>query len=274
VRRRPPVQLRVLRLPERRLVFDINDFDETLPGPWEWDVKRLAASLEIAARDRGFEDRERRDIVLSGVRAYHRAMRGFAEMPALGVWYAHVDAEAIRTRYQQGLTAAQRRRLARSLAGFRTKDNLGALGRFTTVVDGRPRLVGEPPLVVPLRDLLPDDERADLEELLLGLLRHYRASLPADRNALLDEYRPVDMARKVVGVGSVGTRSWIVLLLGHDAQDPLFLQTKEAGPSVLEEFLPPAAQPNAGQRVVEGQRLMQTVGDIFLGWQQADGFDG
>lgn len=261
--------------PERQLVFDVNDFDETLPGPWEWDVKRLAASIEIAGRDRGFTPADRRTAVGAGVRSYRSAMRGFAEMTNLDVWYAHAAVDAILEQYQSRITGVRRKRVSRSLTKARTRDNLGAMNRFATVVDGVARIAAEPPLVVPAVDLYPDRvERENLEGSIRDLLRGYRESLAPDRRALFDQYRPVDLARKVVGVGSVGTRCYMVLLLGRDAQDPLFLQAKEAGPSALEPFLRPAAQANAAERVVVGQRLMQSTGDIFLGWQRVCGVDG
>ncbi|GAA1306232.1 DUF2252 domain-containing protein [Pseudonocardia xinjiangensis] len=261
--------------PERRLVFDINDFDETLRGPWEWDVKRLITSLEVAGRDRGFRAADRRQILRTAAREYQRAMHSFAGMPTLEVWYARADVEEIRRRYESQLAATGRKRLARGLAKARTRDNLGALRRFTSMKDGRLRLVAEPPLVVPVRDLYPDvAARSDLERDIDELLRSYRASLPPERRALYDQYRPVDVARKVVGVGSVGTRSWMILFLGRDAGDPLFLQAKEATASVLEPYLGAAEQPNHAERVVVGQRLMQTVGDILLGWQRVSGVDG
>jgi uncharacterized protein (DUF2252 family) len=260
--------------PERRLVFDLNDFDETLPGPWEWDVKRLASSVEIAGRDRGFDDVDREAAVRAVGRGYRRAMRSFTELTNLEVWYAHADVEALRARYARELSTSRRKRLDRTLAKARTRDNIGALDRFTCLVDGAPRFTADPPVVVPLRDLLSDvAERTDLETQLFQLMRGYHASLPADRRVLLKQYRAVDMARKVVGVGSVGTRSWMILLLGRDDHDALVLQAKEAGPSVLEAHLGRAAQDNHGERVVVGQRLMQTVSDIFLGWQRTSGID-
>lgn len=261
--------------PERRLVFDINDFDETLRGPWEWDVKRLVTSLEVAGRDRGFADRDRQRILRAAAQEYQRAMRAFAGMPTLQVWYARADVEEILRRYQSEMASARRKRLDRGLAKARTRDNLGALRRFTRVEDGRVRFVAEPPLIVPVRDLFPDvAARTDLEQDIDNLLHGYRASLPPERRALYDQYQPVDVARKVVGVGSVGMRSWMVLFLGRDADDPLFLQAKEAGTSVLEPFLGAAEQANHGERVVLGQRLMQTVGDILLGWQNVPDSDG
>ncbi len=202
-------------------------------------------------------------------------MRQFADMTTLDVWYASVDAEKINTVIVPQLKAGRRKRVGRSLAKARTRDHLGSLARFTSVVDGEPRLTAAPPIVVPLRDLLPDRAtRADFDGALRHLLRGYHESLSADRRLLLDQYRIVDLARKVVGVGSVGTRSWMVLMLGRDDRDPLFLQAKEAGTSVLEAHLGPGKHDNQGKRVVMGQRLMQTVGDIFLGWQRSTGIDG
>jgi uncharacterized protein (DUF2252 family) len=254
--------------PERRLVFDINDFDETLPGPWEWDVKRLAASLEIAGRDNGFPAKDRRNVVLAAVAEYRHAMRAFAARPALEVWYALADDEAVR--------AILSRRPGGKLAGAavkaRTKDNPGSLRRYTEVVDGTRRIAADPPLVVRAADLDYGPDSGALPAQLTGVLREYRNSLEPERRVLLDRYRLVDFARKVVGVGSVGTRCWMILLLGDDDRDPLFLQAKEANPSVLEEFAGPSRYGNAGRRVVVGQRMMQTVSDIFLGWVRAEGF--
>ncbi|MFC5952923.1 DUF2252 domain-containing protein [Pseudonocardia lutea] len=261
--------------PERRLVFDVNDFDETLRGPWEWDVKRLAASVEVAGRDRGLGPRDRAAAVEGAVRAYRRAMRAFAAMTNLDVWYALVETEELWARYRRRVAAPRRARMERDLAKARTRDNLGALDRFTAVVDGAPRIAAAPPIVVPVRDLYPEEvERRGIEDGIHELLEGYRQSLSPDRRRLFEQYRPVDIAHKVVGVGSVGTRCWMLLFLGRDDRDPLFLQAKEAGPSALESVLGPAPQATAGQRVVEGQRLMQTVGDIFLGWQRTTGVDG
>jgi uncharacterized protein (DUF2252 family) len=259
--------------PERNLVFDINDFDETLPAPWEWDVKRLAASLEVAGRDNGFSAKERKGIVLDAVAAYRSAMREFADRTNLEVWYAHIDESAIRARFGPELPGQRRRALSRAFVKARTRDNLGALGRFAAVDGGRATIVGDPPLIVPLRELLGSGAD-DAERQLRGMLDSYRATLEPDRRVLLDRYRLVDFARKVVGVGSVGTRSYMAFLLGDDARDPLFLQAKEAGPSVLERFAGSSEFDNSGQRVVVGQRLMQAVGDIFLGWVRVQGFDG
>ncbi|MCE0761518.1 DUF2252 domain-containing protein [Pseudonocardia kujensis] len=261
--------------PERRLVFDVNDFDETLPGPWEWDVKRLAASVEVAGRDRGFRTRERRDSVEAGVRAYRQEMRRYAGMPHLQVWYSLLETEDLWQQYEHRFAPRRRARMERDLAKARSRDNLGALTRFTTMVDGRPQIVPAPPLVTPVRDLYPEEvERRGIEDGIREILAGYRETLPADRRVLFDRYRAVDIAHKVVGVGSVGTRCWMILFLGRDDRDPLFLQAKEAGPSALESVLRPATQPTAGQRVVEGQRLMQSAGDIFLGWQRTTGVDG
>ena len=264
----------VFASPERHLVFDINDFDETLPGPWEWDVKRLATSLEIAGRSRDYPAKERRGIVLAAVAAYRSAMRAFAGMTALEVWYSHADMARIEAVTSIHLGGRQRKTLARTLAKARTKDNLGALARFARIDDGPPRLNAEPPLVVPIRDMV--GSAAELERTEQGLrevLGAYGETLEPERRILLDRYRLVDMARKVVGVGSVGTRSWMLLLL-EDGEHPLFLQAKEAGPSVLEAFVGASEYDNSGQRVVVGQRLMQAVGDIFLGWVHVDGRDG
>lgn len=261
--------------PERRLVFDINDFDETQPGPWEWDVKRLATSMEIAGRDNGYADTERRDVVLATVAAYRGAMREFATRTTLDVWYARADASEVESIVGVRLRGRQGRKLARGVAKAQTRDNLGALGRFASVRDGRPRILPEPPLIVPVADVVADPTRAEaIEQQLRDLVRVYRDTLEPDRRVLLDQYQLVDMARKVVGVGSVGTRSWMLLLIGHDTRDPLFLQAKEADSSVLADFIGPSEYENAGRRVVVGQRLMQSVSDIFLGWLRAQGFDG
>jgi len=264
----------VFASPERHLVFDINDFDETNPGPWEWDVKRLAASLEIAGRSNDYPAKVRREIVVAAVAAYRNGMRSFAGMDALDVWYAHADIDQIQAATEVSLGGRQRKTLAKSAAKARTKDNLGALGRFATIQDGTARLNAEPPLVVPIRDMIGNPKRAKLTESgLRDLVHAYADTLEPERRVLLDRYRLVDMARKVVGVGSVGTRSWMLLML-EDGEHPLFLQAKEAGPSVLEAFVGASAYDNSGQRVVVGQRLMQTVSDIFLGWVRVTGLDG
>ncbi|MGW0791996.1 DUF2252 domain-containing protein [Streptomyces sp. NPDC002911] len=268
------LNFRLLASPERHLLFDINDFDETLPGPWEWDVKRLAASLVIAGRANGFSDKERGRIVRATVRSYREAMIRFADMRNLDVWYTRTDVDHLRAVAADRLAPQGRRRLARATEKARTRDSLQAFDRLTEVADGRFRIAADPPLLVPLKDLLPGPQRGVVEAQLGKLIRQYGHSLPSDRRALLADYRPADMARKVVGVGSVGTRCWIILLQGRDEGDPLFLQAKEADISVLAPFAGPSAYRNQGERVVAGQRLMQAAGDIFLGWQRVDGIDG
>jgi uncharacterized protein (DUF2252 family) len=260
--------------PERRLLFDVNDFDETLPGPWEWDVKRLAASMEVAARDNGFADDRRREIVMATVASYRLAMRSFAKMTNLEVWYARADVEQVRTSFQLG--ERQRRTLDQGMAKARTRDSMQQLAKLTQFVDGRPRIIADPPLLVPLDDLIPGDtDRATLQTQLTDLIGKYRRTLETDRRYLLEQYEFCDMARKVVGVGSVGTRCWIVLMLGRDSSDPLFLQVKEAEASVMSRFVGASKYSNQGQRVVAGQRLMQATSDIFLGWQRTvGGLDG
>ena len=264
--------------PERRLVFDVNDFDETLPGPWEWDVKRLAASIAVAGRERGFSGPERARAVLDTVGQYRSAMREFAGMRTLDVWYAKLEAEDIVRRLQASARGAdQKRRVRRreeDIAKAATRTNLQAAGKLTRLVDGQPRFVRQPPVLERLDDLLPDDQRHRLENGLADLVASYAESLLPERRSLLRQFQVADLARKVVGVGSVGTRCWILLLVGRDAQDPLILQAKEAQPSVLERFGSPSEHKNAGERVVTGQRLMQASSDIFLGWDHTTGIDG
>jgi uncharacterized protein (DUF2252 family) len=260
--------------PERRMVFDINDFDETSIGPWEWDVKRLAASLEIGGRDVGFTDKERRTAVLAGVGEYRAAMRSFAAMTNLDVWYAHVDVDEWVPEIKARVPSDRAKALDKALAKTKSRDNMQAFTKLTEQVDGEPRILSQPPLIVPLRELLDDEQRQGLEEEIAAILRSYRRTLQTDRRHLLEQYRLVEVARKVVGVGSVGTRAWIVLLLGRDGEDPLFLQAKEAEKSVLERFAGKSQYANNGQRVVAGQRLMQAASDIFLGWDRIKGMDG
>jgi len=261
---------------ERRLVFDVNDFDETLPGPWEWDVKRLAASLEVAARDNGFAAKKRRQIVTATVSRYREAMRAFAGLSDLDVWYASADMDELRRQYESQLKARQRKAVDKGLTKARTRDSMQAVARLTRVVDGRPRIISDPPLLVPVGELIPaETDRKSLEARLVELIAKYRRTLETDRRYLLEQFEFADMARKVVGVGSVGTRCWIVLLLGRDPTDPLFLQVKEAEASVLARFVGASRYANQGQRVVAGQRLMQASSDIFLGWQRTGaGLDG
>jgi uncharacterized protein (DUF2252 family) len=261
---------------ERRLAFDVNDFDETLPGPWEWDVKRLAASLEVAGRSNGFSGKQRRKIILAAVASYRNAMRSFAEMTNQEVWYTHVDMNQLRSELGSQMKARQRKAVDKGLAKARTRDSMQELGKLTHLVDGRPRITSDPPLLVPIDELLPQqrDQNAFVSQ-LSDLLGKYRRTLETDRRYLLDQYEFADLARKVVGVGSVGTRCWIVLLLGRDDSDPLFLQVKEAEESVLSRFVGTSKFTNQGQRVVAGQRLMQASSDIFLGWHRiGSGLDG
>jgi len=259
---------------ERRLVFDVNDFDETLPGPWEWDVKRLAASLEVAARANGFAGKDRRKIVVAAVARYREAMRDFAGMTNLDVWYAHADTDTLLGQFKSQLGKRQRTEVSKSLAKARTRDSMQELPKLTHLVDGRPRIISDPPLVVPVDELVArQGDRKALESELADLIGKYRRTLETDRRYLLEQYQFADMARKVVGVGSVGTRCWIVLMLGRDESDPLFLQVKEAEESVLSRFVGASKHSNQGQRVVAGQRLMQATSDIFLGWQRAGGPD-
>jgi uncharacterized protein (DUF2252 family) len=259
---------------ERRLVFDINDFDETLPGPWEWDVKRLVASICIAGRDRGFSAKQRRAIVQASVAAYRMSMRRLAEMGELAIWYERVDERLLSERLGPEATARQVKQFGKVVAKAKMKDSTRAFAKLTSTVDGEPRIIRDPPLIVPIGELLPEGEVRDFEAGMRTLLADYRKTLPGERGRLFDRYRYVDLARKVVGVGSVGTRAWVVLMIGRDSGDPLFLQAKEARPSVLEPFAGKTEFGNQGQRVVEGQKLMQAASDIFLGWLRTTGIDG
>jgi uncharacterized protein (DUF2252 family) len=261
--------------PDRALVFDLNDFDETAPGPFEWDVKRLATSFEICARDRGIDDAERKNIVLGVTRAYRNAMRDFAAMDNLSVWYSRLDADMIEERLRVENDRKQAKALQQNVAKAQTKDNLKALAKLTHVVDGEVRIISDPPLIVPIEELAGAGSYRDIEQEIHALFRGYRRSLQHDRRKLMEGFRIVHLARKVVGVGSVGTRAWILLMLGRDDSDPLFLQIKEAESSVLEPYLGKGEFKNHGQRVVEGQRMMQAASDIFLGWiRNPKGLDG
>ena len=267
--------------PERRLLFDLNDFDETLPGPFEYDVKRLAASFTIAGRNNGFGTADTRAATLASVAAYREAMAGFAAMGTLDIWYAHLDEHEFLKGVQSAADEASKaskkaaktaKRIAKGArkgaAKARTRDSLQALSKLGELVDGQYRIVSQPPIVVPVRDLaatygLSADEA---ERAIHDQFRAYRATLRDDQRRLLERFQLVDMARKVVGVGSVGARAYIVLLQGRDQQDPLFLQVKEATASVLEGHLPKSRYKQHGERVVQGQRMMQAASDIFLGW--------
>ena len=287
--------------PERQLLFGLNDFDESLPGPFEYDLKRMAASFTIAARNNGFTPADARAVTVESVKAYRSGMAEFAAMHTLDVWYSHMSEQHIQDalravqeasvvgvkpgkgkagknktgKKKQGATKADAALIARASKNLNktirkahTRDSLGALPKFAEVVDGRHRIVSQPPVIIPLRDLAasyemtPEEARSAVED----QFRVYKATLSNDRRLLLDRFTIVDVARKVVGVGSVGTRAWMVLLQGRDNADPLFLQVKEATSSVLEDHLPKSRYNTPGQRVVEGQRLMQAASDIFLGW--------
>jgi uncharacterized protein (DUF2252 family) len=297
--------------PERRLMFDLNDFDETLPGPFEYDVKRMAASFLIAGRNNGFTKADARAAAMASVAAYREAMADFAQMPTMDVWYAHFDEDRFRQTIQDALQAETSaavknekgkgkekgkdkdkdkkakavkkeqkdpkqakvakeaaQRAEKNLAKAHTRDSLQALSKLAEQVDGQYRIVSQPPVLVPARDLAATYGLApdDVVSVLHHRFRAYRATLPDDRRKLLERFEIVDAARKVVGVGSVGTRAFIVLLQGRDSQDPLFLQIKEATASVLEASLPRSRYRQHGERVVQGQRMMQAASDIFLGW--------
>ena len=261
--------------PDRRLVFDLNDFDETLPGPWEWDVKRLAVSMEVAGRDNGYSDKERRSILLETVAGYRNAMREFAGMGALDVWYARLEVDEFVTQLRSQIKKAQVKRAKQTVAKARTKDSMTSFSKLTRMVDGEPKIVADPPLIERVEDIASVIDPEVVVASLRDLLRLYRQSLQTDRRILLEEYRLIDIARKVVGVGSVGTRAWIALMFGRDESDPLFLQFKEAQSSVLEEFTAKSRYGNHGERVVAGQHLMQASSDIFLGWLHVEaGIDG
>jgi len=268
----------VFASPERNLLFDLNDFDETLPGPFEYDVKRMSASFTIAARNNAFTKTETHDVTLAAVRAYREAMAQFAQMRTLDIWYARLSEEqpletinmAVSTPKGKTLKKAEglEKKLRANIATARTRDSLQALSKLAETVDGKYRIVSQPPMIIPARELggslgMSADE---LEHVIIEQLRSYRATLPDDRRHLLERFEVIDVARKVVGVGSVGTRAFIALLQGRDQEDPLFLQLKEATRSVLEDHLPKSKFKQPGERVVQGQRMMQAASDIFLGW--------
>ncbi|MEU6556553.1 DUF2252 domain-containing protein [Streptomyces sp. NPDC046915] len=268
------LNFRLLASPERHLVFDINDFDETLPGPFEWDVKRLAASLAIAGRANGFSRREQDGAVRACVLAYRERMREFADQRTLDIWYAQDDTERMRKLLVSSMDKAARRRTAEATARARTRTQMQAFEKLTrSTAEGR-RITPDPPLITPLGELRPDQAGEGQEREFQNLLDAYARTLPSERRHLLRHYRLVDIARKVVGVGSVGTRCWILLLLGRDDDDPLLLQAKEAQESVLAAHTGGERYDNQGRRVVTGQRLIQTTSDIFLGWTRVMGLDG
>ena len=248
-----------------------NDFDETLPGPFEWDLKRLVASFAVGGRDLGFSVKDRRGVNLAVTRAYREAMAGLASMKTFDLWYSRVDAETLIAEFQSAASGKRRKLMEKNLAKTRAKDSLRAFSKLTTIVDGEPRIISDPPLLVPIEDL---SDGRDIEAFARSVNRGYRRTLQGDRKHLLERFHYVHAARKVVGVGSVGTRAWIMLMVGRDNDDPLFLQLKEAQPSVLEPFLGKSQYTSHGQRVVEGQRLMQAASDIMLGWHGVTGLDG
>ncbi len=265
----------VFASPERRLMFDINDFDETLPGPWEWDVKRLAASLTVAGRENGYKPKQREGIVLGAVAEYRQAMARFAGMQNLDVWYARMEVDERVAQLRSLATKRMIKKTERTLDKAKTRDSMQVFSKLTHEVDGEPRIISDPPLIEPIADLATGVKAKQLLASLQEILRSYRSTLQHDRRMLLEEFRLVDVARKVVGVGSVGTRAYIALLLGRTNEDPLFLQLKEAQSSVLEEFVGKSDVHNCGERVVNGQHLMQATSDIFLGWTHVtNGLDG
>ncbi len=265
--------------PERALIFDINDFDETLPGPWEWDLKRLAASLDVLGRDRGFSPADRRVIVTATVREYRELMRLSAAMGTLEAWYDHVKIEEVmelvRVEVKEArLGKKEAKGAEREVAKARTRDHARVLAKRAGRVDGELRIVADPPVIVPIEDLVaPGTTRDETETWMRSLVRAYRRSIAAHHHPF-EEFEYVHTARKVVGVGSVGTGAWVHLFVGRDDRDPLFLQSKEAQPSVLQRYVGATEHRNQGQRVVVGQRLMQAASDIFLGWLSVKGIDG
>jgi uncharacterized protein (DUF2252 family) len=264
----------VFAAPDRRLIFDINDFDETHPGPFEWDVKRLAASFAVGGRDRGFKKRERRDVVTTAARAYREEMRRLAAARSIDVWYERVDLDVLE-RYRSQVSRKVARNFDKAKAKAESKNSLRALTKLAREEDGELRIISDPPLIVPIEELVPKRKLKAVQAGLVELVDQYRGTLSPDIRNLSDRYRVVHVAHKVVGVGSVGTRCWIVLMLGSDTNDPLFLQVKEAGPSVLAPYASGGRYKHQGRRVVEGQRLMQAASDIFLGWlTNEEGLDG
>jgi uncharacterized protein (DUF2252 family) len=261
--------------PERRFLFDINDFDETYPGPWEWDVKRLAASVAVAGRECGFSRSERRATVVSTVREYRTTMRTLADTPSLRVWHSQLEVRTLMARMRREFTAERLSQVDADLAKARTKDSMRALAKLTGVVEGERRIVSDPPLVVSIEELVGGDGWREIDDEIRAMVDDYRATLTPERRDLLDQYRLVHIARKVVGVGSVGTRAWIALFQGRDDSDAIILQIKEAQRSVLEPFVGESEYENSGERVVAGQRRMQAATDAFLGWTRiARGLDG
>jgi len=260
--------------PERRLVFDVNDFDETLPGPFEWDVKRLAASLVVAGRDNGFSAKQTRRVALAATARYRSAMREFAGLPTLEVWYARLDVEDTIARFRSRLKKRVVRQSEAVVARSRTRDSTQAVAKLTTMVDGDREIVSDPPLIVPIEDLPAGEWAGPGYATLRALIGDYTATLPPERQLLVRQFRLTRVARKVVGVGSVGTQAWIMLMETGDGHEPLLLQAKEAQCSVLAAYAGQSQYDHHGERVVVGQRMMQAASDIFLGWQTITGADG
>jgi uncharacterized protein (DUF2252 family) len=260
--------------PGRRLVFDVNDFDETLPGPFEWDVKRLAASLVVAGRNNGFGAKDRRKIVLAGVGRYRAAMRQFAGQPLLAVWYAHLDVEDAIAQYRSQMKKKRVKATQKMVAKAHTEDSTKALRKLTTQTNGQRRIISDPPLIEPVEEVFPDEQASAIYALIRQTLGKYQRTLQSDRKHLLAQFTLVQAARKVVGVGSVGTRCWIALMDAGDGTEPLFLQPKEAVASALAAYCGRSQYRNHGERVVAGQLLMQAESDIFLGWTHVTGPDG
>ncbi len=260
--------------PDRRLIFGPNDFDETLPGPWEWDVKRMAASVEIAGRDVGLPAGKRGRLVIACVQEYREAMREFAKVSHLDVWYERINASELVDRFGGRLGKQGRIVFSAPFAKARRKTSLRAVKKLTKTVHGKPKFRSVPPLLVPFRELFTAADEIDEAEFVKGVLDEYAAGLDPDRHYLFGTYEFVDMARKVVGVGSVGTRAWVFLFAGRGGRDPLVLQAKEAQASVLEPYLGASEFENHGERVVRGQRMDQAVSDVFLSWQRSRGLDG
>jgi uncharacterized protein (DUF2252 family) len=265
--------------PDRRLIFDLNDFDETLPGPWEWDLKRLAVSVAIAMRSIGGSKKDSKNAVMATVATYRARMKELAGQGNLDVWYARMEIDKVKELLTNEPDKKVLKALNKASEKAQTRDSHRDLEKLTHVVDGQRRIMADPPLIVPVEDLLADTHHGsaspeEIRERIAEMLKEYSKGLATDRRHLLNQYTVAHMARKVVGVGSVGTRAWIILLIGRDDSDPLFLQIKEAGPSVLERYLGPSEYEFAGQRVIAGQRIMQAATDVLIGWQNTTGVDG
>ena len=260
--------------PSRRLVFDVNDFDETLPGPFEWDIKRLAASFAVAGRDNGFSGKDRRQIILTAVESYRTAMSAFAGQPFMDVWYTHLDVDDAIREFKSQLKAKRVKLTEKMVAKAHTSDSMKVQSKLTTEVDGKRRIVSQPPLIEPVEEVFPDAQSDAIYDLIREVLGKYQRTLQSDRRHLLEYFTLIQLARKVVGVGSVGTRAWIILMEGQDGKEPLFLQAKEAQPSVLAAYCGRSQYSNQGERAVAGQHLMQAESDIFLGWTHVTAPEG